>query len=551
MLESVRRARTAGYAILLVTGRILTELREVFPDFEDHFDAVVAENGAVLLTVDGTRPLQPPVFPGLVDALRQRRIHLRTGEVLIACHARDASAALEEIQRLGLDSQLIFNRSELMILPAGVTKATGLTAALDELGISHHNAIGMGDGENDQALLDECELGIAVANAVDSLRLRADRVTDQPAGEGVREVLDGPLLGGVAKLFTDRWQVQLGTDSHGSPVSVPSSQLNVLICGESGAGKSHLSGLFAERLIALGYCVLVVDPEGDHLGLAQMRGTVRLSAADGLPAPVRVVQTLTKDMTSVVLDLSGVSGQERDEYLLELGQQVALNRHAFGLPHWVLTDEAQDAPDVMTPTARIPTQSNWGYALVSWRPGELDAQTLDQLDAVITVGSSVPTSEPIREVVCRVSGLHRDVVDEVFADMTPGQAFAALPPTVGQSKVFTVASRLTKHVRHWHKYTAMRLDPQRWFYFRDRLDQPGGSAANLSELQVVLARCSDEVLVHHAQGHELSEWIRQVFQDASLADELAIVENRIATGSTDPGVARMELMSAVRRKYGV
>ena len=40
-----------------------------------------------------------------------------------------------------------------MVLPAGVNKATGLAAALAELGLSPHNVVGVGDAENDHAFL--------------------------------------------------------------------------------------------------------------------------------------------------------------------------------------------------------------------------------------------------------------------------------------------------------------------------------------------------------------------------------------------------------------
>ena len=83
--------------------------------------------------------------------------------------------------RLGLDCQLVRNRSVLMILPAGVTKGTGLLEALAVVGLSRHNAIGLGDAENDHSLLDVCEVGVAVANAVDAIRAHADIVLTLPA----------------------------------------------------------------------------------------------------------------------------------------------------------------------------------------------------------------------------------------------------------------------------------------------------------------------------------------------------------------------------------
>ena len=49
--------------------------------------------------------------------------------------------------------------------PSGVNKATGLAAALDELGLSPHNAVGVGDAENDHAFLAACECAVAVSSS--------------------------------------------------------------------------------------------------------------------------------------------------------------------------------------------------------------------------------------------------------------------------------------------------------------------------------------------------------------------------------------------------
>lgn len=47
VIEAVRETQARGIVVILVTGRIMTELRRVLPDPE-LFDAVVSENGAVL-----------------------------------------------------------------------------------------------------------------------------------------------------------------------------------------------------------------------------------------------------------------------------------------------------------------------------------------------------------------------------------------------------------------------------------------------------------------------------------------------------------------------
>ena len=175
-------ARARGIRVILVTGRIMSELRAVFPDVDEHIDAVVAENGGLLVTHGGVRLLATPIGRAVSAALTGRGITHRSGQVLVARAAADEPAALEVVRELGLDCQFIRNRGELMTLPAGVTKGTGLLGALRELGLSPHNAIGVGDAENDHSLLEACEVGVAVANAVDALRAHADMVLGLPHG---------------------------------------------------------------------------------------------------------------------------------------------------------------------------------------------------------------------------------------------------------------------------------------------------------------------------------------------------------------------------------
>lgn len=80
-----------------------------------------------------------------------------------------------------------------MILPSGVNKATGLAVALDELGLSPQNVVAVGDAENDVAFLAACGCGVAVANALPSLKDQAHFVTRGDHGAGVSEVIDGLL----------------------------------------------------------------------------------------------------------------------------------------------------------------------------------------------------------------------------------------------------------------------------------------------------------------------------------------------------------------------
>lgn len=83
-----------------------------------------------------------------------------------------------------------------MVLPEGVDKATGLAAALTDLGISVEAVVGVGDAENDIEFLTACGCGVAVANALPSVKSSANFVTRGAHGAGVAEIIDYLLRDG-------------------------------------------------------------------------------------------------------------------------------------------------------------------------------------------------------------------------------------------------------------------------------------------------------------------------------------------------------------------
>ena len=87
-------ARTHGIVVLLVTGRILDELRRVAGDL--HFvDGVIAENGAVIHFPDSgrTTALAPLVPESFVAELRRRGIPFAAGQCLVDADAERGAAA--------------------------------------------------------------------------------------------------------------------------------------------------------------------------------------------------------------------------------------------------------------------------------------------------------------------------------------------------------------------------------------------------------------------------------------------------------------------------
>src|SRR5688572_8625523 len=200
-VDALRRVREAGAALLLVTGRELTDLFNTF-DGVDLFDRVVAENGAVLYD-PSTRQIDqlataPP--PELVDRLTREQIPLSVGHSVVATVEPHEQIVIAAIHDLALDWHIIFNKGSVMALPSDVTKATGLHAALEALGLRAAATVAVGDAENDLVFLRGCGLAVAVANALPTVKDIADIVTDGARGDGVVELAERWLEGALDRV---------------------------------------------------------------------------------------------------------------------------------------------------------------------------------------------------------------------------------------------------------------------------------------------------------------------------------------------------------------
>jgi hydroxymethylpyrimidine pyrophosphatase-like HAD family hydrolase len=193
---ALERARAAGLALLLVTGRELIDLFRVF-DRHALFDLIVAENGAVLHDSargdSETLGEAPP--SALLDALARQGIPFSVGRSIVATNQPHERALRSVIRDLAIDWHVILNKESVMALPRAVTKATGLQAALVRLGLTPERTVGVGDAENDREFLRICGLAVAVANALPSMKNIAHVITTRSCGAGVREMIDMLLSG--------------------------------------------------------------------------------------------------------------------------------------------------------------------------------------------------------------------------------------------------------------------------------------------------------------------------------------------------------------------
>ena len=543
--EAIAEARARGITVLIVTGRILSELRTVAGDL--HFvDGIVAENGAVVHFPESghTSVIAPRIPPAFVEELVERGVSFREGQSLVDADAVEAGRILDIIRSLELPLVLVFNKGRVMALPQGISKATGLHAALDMLRLSARNTLAIGDAENDHELLRLSEIGVAVPWASASLRRAADiTVNGRDVDDVAAYIKQIALSGAMPPAPQTRRQLLLGFTGDGREFRLAARGRNVLVAGDTKSGKSWVVGLLTEQLILHGYCVCVLDPEGDYRSLEALPGVMVLGGEDPPPSVRDLTRALRYPDRSIIVDLSRLPQDGKLSYIRSTLPALNLLRRRTGLPHRIVIDEAHYFLHEQGAAALLDFERN-GYTVATYCASRLPAPLLDATDVMLVTCESNPAEIEALSRCCsaRTPGGNADW--QMLSRLRPGQA-VALPITAeagGRLQLFTVASRLTPHVRHRQKYVDVPVSDQRAFVFA-----PAVRVRTLREFVGQLERCQAPALEPFVQRSDFSRWMRDVFGDHVLAAELRSIEAR---HRATPNVQTIPaLADAIRARY--
>lgn len=80
--------------------------------------------------------------------------------------------------------------NNLEINALGATKGEAIVRLADYLGMAHEQTMGFGDGDNDMTMMTMSGIGVAMGNAADSLKEKADYVTVTNDEDGVAAALE-------------------------------------------------------------------------------------------------------------------------------------------------------------------------------------------------------------------------------------------------------------------------------------------------------------------------------------------------------------------------
>lgn len=114
------------------------------------------------------------------DAIPKVNVYFRS--------VRDRAEAYEALKHLPL-SFAFAEGASLEMNAAGVTKASGLQALTAHLGITMAETVGIGDADNDRAMLEAVGLSVAMGNAADDIKALCDVTTADNDHNGVGEAI--------------------------------------------------------------------------------------------------------------------------------------------------------------------------------------------------------------------------------------------------------------------------------------------------------------------------------------------------------------------------
>lgn len=514
-INALKRFISSGRHLIMVTGRELPELKSVFSELS-LFRWVVAENGGLLYEPSTKKetPLGDAPSEKLVAALISSGVApMSVGQTIIATWSPFEHTVLELIRELGLELQVIFNKGAVMVLPGGVNKATGLQRALDEMKLSRHNTVGIGDAENDHSFLQIVEFSAAVANALPSLQEAVDFVVPLDHGLGVEFLIDKLLADDLTSFHGTSLKHRLPiATSENEEICLPAYGGPTLICGPSGSGKSTLATRIVDIVTQEDYQFCLIDPEGDYESL---EGAVVIGGPEYAPPIDESLHALEKPETNVVVCLTGVPIPDRPDFFSKLMTGLTRIRSETGRPHWLLLDEAHHLiPADWRPTNESLPANGKNVVLITVQPSLLPISVLRQVENLLIVGND---SAQFVLDFASVTGVEPPELPT--ATLEDGEV---LLWTIGQPsrvRLCKAIKSVRQHHRHRRKYAEGELPPDRSFYFRGPDDLLNLRAQNLILFCQLADGIDDVTWQFHLHNGDYSRWFADSIKDDNLAAE--------------------------------
>jgi hypothetical protein len=245
-------------------------------------------------------------------------------------------------------------------------------------------------------------------------------------------------------------------------------------------------------------------------------------------------------MHSLVVNLLGVSLENRPAYVSEVVRELSDLRSAKGRPHWFIVDEAHHIfPSEYPAGSALLTEPPKASLMLTVHPRHMRKEALASADIVMAVGKD--PQETIRDF-CRTAGVPEPHLGPVTLERW--EVLTWFRRGKEDPFVVTFEPGKTEHKRHIRKYAEGDLGDGS-FVFTGPGEHLHLRAQNLNNFIRMASGVDDDTWSHHLREHDYSQWFRNTMKDYDLADEVEAVEN----GDGSARQSRERIFAAIRSKY--
>jgi len=514
--QSLKRLHDSGIKLLLVTGREIEDLKKVFNHFKI-FEKIVAENGALIYDPHSkeTKHLGPPPLKEFIELAKKKGItKYSAGEVIFATWKPFENMVIETIRDLGLELQVIFNKDAVMVLPSGINKATGLKEALNMMGYSPHNLIGIGDAENDHAFLELCEFSAAVKNAIPALKESVDYVAEEDHGDGVSELIEIILKNDYSKIKNKnkKSSILFGWDENKNEIKIPIAENSILITGSSGGGKTTMAAAILEQLVEKEYQFCLIDPEGDY---TEFKNAV-LEGSNGIPSVGIIQNVLQNPKQNCIVNMTNISLHDRPSFFQNLFPALVSLRSTYGRPHFIIIDETHHLMPESTFPVNLKAKELNQFLFNTVRPSHVANLILSSATIVLALGDEA--EKDLKEFF--------KAIDKKMPEIPKGK-FKSFLWNRDKRKIYAIAENASPKVklkRHIKKYAESDLGKDKSFIFTGPEKKLKLKAQNVMFFIRIAEGIDEKTWTFHLKKNDYSGWFRKIIKDEDLAKEIKKIE---------------------------
>jgi len=190
LVNAILRLKRQGVIFSIVSGRKYDFMADLYQSLNGVVDSFIAENGCVGYAMGGKHFIaKSDGRDRLLSGLRELEIPYDAGEVVVSIH-RSFERPLGRLMEAFPHLHMVRNVDSIMVLPEGVSKATGIKWLMDVYDIMPRELACIGDAENDLEMRSLCEMMGAVCNALPIVKQESDYVCKQSFGCGLQEFLE-------------------------------------------------------------------------------------------------------------------------------------------------------------------------------------------------------------------------------------------------------------------------------------------------------------------------------------------------------------------------